>query len=304
MPVQIATATDHVDLFDRLIAFLTTGSTAGGPDWQLLRMGTTPGASALLVAPGLSDIEEIHVGISWHQDVLADAYSLGFWMFRAYNDALPDLAQPGTSAVYYFPIWNTTMPYWFIANGQRLIIATKVSTVYPAGYVGKFLPYGTPGEYPQPYYLGMVTPASTTRWSTINEAHRNFYDPGIAAVMLNPNGQWRAVFSWRDVSGGESSNSGSNYIWPYNSGNIGGSVADDRYRQWRENVDASYPLIPLILHGADPAEDIYGELQGAFAVSGFNSAVENIVEIGVDDYLVMQNMHRTARFYYAALKLE
>ncbi len=300
MAFEINTAADHVDLFDRLIAFLQDSS--GGPDWTLLDYNSAD-SRALFVAAGLTALEEIYFGVSLHASVDTDTFALGFWMFRAYNPSLDDLEQPGTSAVVYLPVWNTSMPYWFVANAQRLIITAKVSTTYQSGYVGKFLPYGTPGEYPQPYYLGMPVSSPTTRWSTTNEDNRNFWDPGLGARIALPAGTWQRTRNWSESGGGESDVSGSNYVWPYNS-NISTTAPRLRYRELRENVDGTYALWPLILHGELPDADIYGELQGAYAVSGFNNASENIVEIGGDDYLVLQNMHRTTRYYYAAVKLE
>jgi hypothetical protein len=300
MAFEIDTATDHVDLFDRLITFLQLVS--GGPGWTLLDYNSTD-SRALFVAPGLTALEEIYFGVSLHASVSTDTYALGFWMFRAYNPSLADLEQPGTSVVLYLPVWNTSIPYWFVANAQRLIIATKVSTTYQCGYVGKFLPYGTPGEYPQPYYLAMPVSSSTARWSTTSEDNRNFWDPGLSGRISTPNGVWHSVKNWEEAGAGESDVSGSNYVWPFN-GNISTTAPRTRYRELRENVDGTYPLWPLILHGTLPDDDIYGEIDGAFAVSGFNNASENVVEIGADDYLVLQNMHRTGRYYYAAVKLE
>lgn len=300
MAFEIDTAADHVDLFDRLITFLQ--QTSGGPGWTLLDYNSADNR-ALFVAPGLTALEEIYFGVSLHASVSTDTYALGFWMFRAYNPSLGDLEQPGHSFAGYLPVWNTTMPYWFVANAQRLIIVAKVSTVYPSGYIGKFLPYGTPGEYPQPYYMCMPVASSTTRWSNTSEDNRSFYDPGPTGRLSYPNGVWHTVRNWFEGSSGEQDASGGNYIWPFNS-NINTSEPRNRYRELRENVDGTYPLWPLILHGELNDADIYGELDGAFAVSGFNNATENIVEIGADEYLVVQNMHRTTRWYYAAVKLE
>lgn len=302
MAIEIDTATDHVDLFDRLMAFLQLGTTTpGGPDWTLLRYDSA-NQRALFQAPGLTGLEEIHVGISWHEDVGLDTYALGFWMFRAYNEALDDLSQPGHSGVTYMPVWNQATPYWFIANGQRLMVVAKVSTVYSAAHAGKFLPYGVPNEYAQPYYLSGVVSAPTTRWSSVNENNRNFWDPGSEGLILLPSGQWKTVSNFEENSG-ESSNTNSNYVWPFQGSSLSTTTITE-YRRMRENVDGTYPLWPLTLIGTDPVDEIYGDLDGAFAVSGFNNASENTVTVDGVQHLVVQNLHRTSRYYYAALKLE
>jgi hypothetical protein len=56
--------------------------------------------------------------------------------------------------------------------------------------------------------------------------------------------------------------------------------------------------------GTNPVSDTFGEIDGVYAVSGFNNASENTVTIDGIPYLVVQNLHRTARYYYAAIKLE
>lgn len=300
MPLEIDTATSHSDLFNRLLDFLTAAPTSG-PGWTLLDYDT--GMSALFEAEGMSATEHIYFGISLHATPAADAYAIGIWMFRDFNPALPHLAQPGHSGVRYLPLWNTGMPYWFIANAQRLIVVAKVSTTYQACYVGKFLPHGTPGEYPQPYYIGAPVVDPATRWSTISESDRNFFDPGSGrALMSLPSGIWRGVANWVEQSG-EAAVGNTNYVWPY-AANIGNNSTLFRFRELREQLDGNYWVMPLILCGEDPDLDIYGELDGAFAMSGFNNASENTITIDGLQYLVVQNMHRTARMYYCAIPLE
>jgi len=304
MAAENDTAADHVDLFARLRDFLQLGITApGGPDWELLRYNSGAGR-ALYMAHGISETEDIGVGFSIHADVGTDTYALGMWMFRSYNALLGDLEQPGMSTVVYLPIWNQPMQYWFVANGQRLIAIAKVSTVYTSAYVGKFLPFGTPGEYPQPYYVAAPVSSPTRRWSSTDESDRCFFDPGASAYVLLPGaGTWRAVTNFQQGSGDELQTSGTNHIWPFAAASFSSNITV-RYRELRENVDATYPLWPLTIVGFNPDRDTYGDLDGAFAVSGFNNASENTVTIGGVPYLVIQNIHRTERYYYCAVKLE
>lgn len=304
MAVETGTATDHDDLFDKLRTFLSTAGPTG-PGWTELDYEAGD-RTVIFQAPGLSTTEEIHVGFGVVESVGTDSFALTGWMFRSYNSGLGHQVQPGHSGLGYHPLWDTSIPYWFIANGQRVIIVTKVSTVYTASYLGKFLPYGVPGEYPQPYYLGMPNSANT-RWSSTDESFRNFFDPGAhnGSRMLNPNGTWYNVADHQQSGGGESNTDNTNYIWPYNTpmGTTSAS-ARTRYRELRQNLDDTVPHYPLVLLGENPATDIYGILDGAFAVSGFSIASEDTVEIDTIDHLVVQNVFRTSRFHYAAMKLE
>jgi hypothetical protein len=299
--IETGTATDHDDLFDKLRTFLGTGGSTG-PGWTELDYNGTD-RTVLFEAPGLSTTEEIHFGFGVEASVGTDSFALTGWMFKAYNDALGHKSQPGISGVGYHAVWDDSIPYWFIANGQRVIIITKVSTVYTASYLGKFLPYGVPGDYPQPYYVGM--PASgNSRWSTTSETFRNFFDPGdhVGSEMLNPNGTWYRVGNYVESSG-ESVVTDGNYLWPYSVA-FGSNLARTRWREMRNNVDDTVPLWPIVLVGEDPSGDTYGMLDGAFAVSGFSLSSEDLVTSDAVDHLVVQNVFRTARYYYAAMKLE
>lgn len=271
--------------------------------WTELDYNSTDN-TAIYQAPGLSGTEEIHMGFGYVADPGTDAYALTGWMFRSYNPLLAHQSQPGHSGLGYHPVWNTSIPYWFIANGQRVIIVTKISTVYTASYLGKILPYGVPGEWPQCYYLGMPT-SSNSRWSSISENFRNFWDPGntTGSRMLNPDGNWYNVNNFYDSSGSEVSSDGTNYIWPYQAQFGTAASARTRWREIRDNVDGSRTLVPCILCGENPSTDIWGELDGTFACSGFNAASEDIIVQGGEKHLLVQNIFRTTRYYYAAIKM-
>jgi hypothetical protein len=301
--IEIDTASDHIDLFDRLMSFLQQGSTSGGPGWMLLRYDSSA-RSALFEAPGLSGTDEIRVGINWNASVVDDAYAIGFFMFRGYNEDLADDQQPGFSGYYYLPVWNTAMPYWFVANGQCVKVVAKVSTIYSAAYAGRYLPNGLPDEYTQPYFVGAPVLNPTVRWSTNDENHRNFWDPGEAARMLNPSGVWHPAQNFTDISGESEYSSPAQHVHPYAMGSTLAGAVRLRYRELRENLDGGYWLMPCILAGDAPVADEYGELDGVFAVNGFNNAAENTIDFDGASYLVVQNLFRTTRFHYAAIKLE
>lgn len=305
MPFETGTATDHADLFSKLRTFLVAADPTG-PAWTELDYDAVNN-TAIFLAPGLSGTEEIHVGFGYVESAGTDAYALTGWMFRSYNGSLGHQSQPGHSGLGYHPLWDDSMTYWFIANGQRVIVVTKVSTVYTASYLGKFLPYGIPGEYPQPYYMSMPNSANT-RWSSTVETFRNFFDPGdhTGSRMLNPNGSWYSVANFTAAGGGaESATSTNNYIWPFNAAYGPASTATTtRFRELRQNIDDTIPAWPLVLVGEVPSTDIYGVLDGAVAVSGFTLGSEDTVEIDGVDHLVVQNTFRTARYYYGAIKLE
>jgi hypothetical protein len=292
MTYATGTATSHTNLFALLRTFL--GTTAG---WTELVYEASPNPRMLFRAPGLSGTENIHIGFRLYADVPGDTFGIYGWMARSYDAGMDMESQPGMSGLRFMPLWDTSTPYWLHANGQRTIVVAKVSTTYQASYAGKFLQYGTAGEYGQPYYLGMPHSAAI-RYSTISESVRNFWDPG-PGLICNPNGSWYTVRNFYESSGVETADTATNWVHPY-----GGSSSDirARWRELRDNLDGSYSMFPLIISGASPNADIYGELDGVMAVPGFSAASEDTLTVGGDTWRIFQNGFRTARYYFAAIK--
>lgn len=299
MSTSYGTATDHDNLFELLRTFLTTGI-GTGENWTELDYSTAD-RSVLFEAPGLSGTEEIHVGLQLYEDVDADTFGFYGWMFRAYDSGLAHTLQPGNSATRFHPTFDTSIPYWFFANAQRVIVVTKISTVYTASYIGKFLQYGTPGEYGQPYYLGMPY-SGPLRFSSERHDFRNFWDPGDGSQILRPSGSWTTCRNHDDASSAETPATSGTYVHPYHDRSGSSSnTARTRWRELRENVDGSYTRFPLMLTGSSPDADIFGELDGAYAIPGFGTASEDDLTIGGDSYLIFQDCYRTGRWNYAAI---
>jgi hypothetical protein len=109
--------------------------------------------------------------------------------------------------------------------------------------------------------------------------------------------------SWMGFSGNRSGASGG-YIWPY-----GYTFANAL-----PNLDGTYPLLPIVLHSDEGNSGVYpnitivnpniwGELDGVLAVTGHANASENIITVGRTDYLVVQNINRTTKTDFFAVKL-
>ena len=65
-----------------------------------------------------------------------------------------------------------SIPYWFLADGRRVIIVAKITTVYEHAYLGFLDAYATPGEWTYPLVVGvsdvsMAEPGATSaNWNT------------------------------------------------------------------------------------------------------------------------------------------
>jgi len=291
MAVETGTATDYLDLLNKLRVFLTTNETlvAAGQNWTEMRWQNSN--ELILKGPGLAGQDEIYVGIKAFESVASDYYNWEMRGYVGYDAGFDFTAQPGASPATYIHLINTSIPYWFIANGQRFIVIAKVSTTYQSAYLGFHLRYGTPSQYPYPLIVAGTSSTSTYRWSTTNHNYRFIRDPGRYTMRAYyVDGSWWA------------------FVNHYDSG-VNETVEDDRnvfprdMDYYRDNPDGSYTLIPCVLNMDTPANGVLGELDGVHYVSGFNNVSENIITINSVNYLVVQNVYRTGIDDYMAVEL-
>ena len=304
------TASNYRDLYDRLVTFLTTDAAlvAAGQQWTVLRNTSDSSNQELIIkAPGLSAADNIYCGLRTSENAPS-----GYWLwdlqgFIGYNGANTFANQPGAIPGSWIPrlaLWNQPIPYWFVANGRRVVVVAKVSTVYEAAYLGFVLPYATPGQYPYPLLVGgSMTGERGYLYSNTSSNHRHFTDPGetqqnnayTACMLRAPGGDWRAYQNAYNPSS-EQRYDGPRQVWPKNVRNM---------VEERQALDGSYVLTPLMLSDYSSAADhnLVGELDGCYHVSGFGNAAENLVTVAGVDHLVVQNVYRTAQREYWALRL-
>lgn len=224
--------------------------------------------------------------------------------------------QPGLNpdGFMVIPTWPNAMPYWFAANGRRVVFVFKVSTNFESGYAGLFLPFATPAQYALPLCIGgSMAPNSTSyRYDRVAPEHSVFCMPGMTSstssgvtfinystlkVML-PDGSWFGMGNRPSSSGTSESYLG----W----GNTPGSVyPHDSYGYgFRENIGGGYSILPAQLFQRQTAGRWLGQLDGVAIISGFGNGAENTGTIGTDDYVVFSNCYRSDIREYWALKAE
>ncbi len=281
MPYEIGTASGHYDLLAKIKAFVTSSVQMGaGNEWVAERDDTSGDDHELILrGPGLSGTEEIFVGIKTYQSIDSDYYNFKVVGCTGYNSGDNFEAQPGVSGRIGVPMWNQSIPYWLVANCQRIILAAKIETVYEVFYIGKITPYASPNQYPYPVaVVGMLTSGAATRYSNTSYS-MGFKNGDTAALVIRRNdGAWVQAKTW-----------------PWKNSWIGGSTETLR------DTGGVYPILPIILYETTP--DHFGEFDGIFYVSGFNNATENTMTIGGDTYVVIHNAWRTGFQDYVAIKL-
>jgi len=223
MAYLTGTATNAADLWTKLLAFLTTNTAlvAAGQAWQTV--WTAPGGApnstdVMLKGPGLAGGDAVYVGLRRTDNTLtlnesliwlsgATGYSSSATQFNGHVNSLGN-----TPAMF---IDNAAMTYWFVANGRRFVVVTKMSTVYNAMYAGLYHPYAVPSEYPYPLFiggsrgfsaLGGSFPVPTTwraaqslQYSAFPYAQGNYFSASswsdTQALFLAPDATWMGVTS-------------------------------------------------------------------------------------------------------------
>lgn len=263
-------------------------ASAAGIAYEIVRYTTVAGEASghelIMKAPGLTGLEEIYIGLRTYHSVASDYYNVLAGVFTGYVPGNTFDTQPG-AFLAGCPAHNNRIDYWLTMNGQRIALAMKVGTpVYEHVYLGKFLPYARPSQYPYPVICGgTLVGAAATRFS---ESTHDFYLRGAASARmgLRTPGGW--ISPW---------------CYPWGNAFLTGTSASSTQLQARD-TETQYPLLPVELH--DNSANLYGQLDGIFHVSGFNNAVENTLTIGSDDYVVMQSVARTGHTDYYAMRMD
>lgn len=317
MAVEIGTATDHVDLYNKLYTFLTSNAdlVAAGQNWTLAWSHPSasypyaPGQTTsdiVLKGPGNAGLDQVFVGMRLVEDLNNDRQ--GMWF-----SGCQGLIETNTAYSAHFnsvrpmhvPLYDQATPYWFVANGRRFIVVAKISTTYVACYEGLFLPYATPEEYPYPM-ISSGCSATQRRWSDEDIAHTHFcmpYDNWTSTYYNHPTGipdtvDGRLYFMTPGgVWVGANNRRTDIHVFPW--------VSASFVSTQQTLLGGGHMLTPATLLAFDQKiTATVGVLEGVFHVPGFGNAAENLVNVGGVDHLVVQNMFRTDFTDYWALRLE
>lgn len=282
-------------------------ATANG--WVTLRYKTDDPASheLILKGSGLSGTEEIFVGFRTYENVTADYYNLLAGTFIGYQAANSFDTQPG-ARLSGVPMHNQLIEYYLSLDASCIVLCGKVGVgVYESGYVGKMLPYATPGEFPAPLVNGgMLTDAAATRFSDTTHS-MGFKGSKANFALRNQAGAWvqPACHPWGNTL-------------------LAGTGAALNNSSARDTA-GTYVLQRVTL--TDTSPNVYGCLNRVFQVSGFNLVADTVLQLGgtytVDDtgkttlqivneiigtaggraFVVLRDTYRTAFGDYFALEM-
>lgn len=320
MAYETGTATDAQDWYDKLETFLTANVdlVAATTEWTVVWTNATNDAKVFR-ATGAAGGDSIYVGMQLVLNVGLDQAYVEMVGMTGYISSATDLwghVNVTPVAVRTFLDFSP-FTYWWTANGRRLAVAHKISTVYQAAYAGFMLPYVLPTSYPDPVLIGGMCMGfrdsddynpSIRDWRSQDRAHSGFWDsarfssgtqdPGC--YLLDPSYLWKKVANW-NVGSTEvrthpyyPDSSDYSYMSAVGSGKMIEAISD---------LYGGDEWVAPITYIAGDSETIYGALDGFFHAKGIRQNAESVITVDGDAYLVIQNVHRTGRKDYVALRL-
>lgn len=317
MAWETGTAANHNDLLTKLRTF----AVANG--WTSLQWEAPSGlgpAKLKLRGPGAGPTRQVFINIQTMADTIAPYYSWKMSGAIGYSPAAAEGLQLGElEAPCYLNLWENPITYWFFVNDRRIIVVAKCSTSYMTAYLGFFLPFGLPPQYPFPLMVAgdYLLPVY---WSNANAGRRSMCDPGAdsqvsaGAYLRMPNGKW-AIFNNHDT-GSEVNNMASPgfyadscYVWPWatnesqlgtsydgfpglSAGGTSGGGGLDNLQATRQNERPIWPAMLIPYYGPP-----FGVMDGVHCIPGQGLAAEQQVTVSLPDprtFLVFQNINRTS----------
>jgi hypothetical protein len=283
------------------------------PAWAQMR--GVAGSEYIWRAPGNANVDQIYVGVSRFFDTGSGNYDDwrmgGFTGFTAGNGFRN---QPGANTVPVMCLWNGSIPYWFIADGRRVLIVAQISTVIESGYLGFIDAYASPGQYAYPLAVGgtmgwtpeLAATSPNWRYGYAGDEHSAFWQhlkgesfghaQAHALQLRRPDGVWRGFSASEYFVPGVNDNAYGS-VWPYTSSR--------RFQNVRPGLDGTYPTFPILLNERTDSStaNIFGELSGVCATTGHGNASLNTLAIGRESWLVVGNVNYTAKNNYCAMRL-
>lgn len=259
-------------------------------------------------APGNDGTGAILVGARSFYRADVGYYDWEVFAFDGWDSAQPIGGQPGAQRNLYLPLQNSSIPYWFVADGRRAIVVAKIAGAqYETAYLGFLEPYFTPAQLPYPMAiaaslaLGDTIPNwDNTGWLASNATNRHRSIVHSDSVTANTigyahtrarrlDGAWAPFFA---TSNDAQVTEAAGWIWPY----YGGVTNLDTC------IDGGYALFPVCL--IDTAPNTWGQLSGVSFLTGQALSAETLVTLGPISHLAVPNVNRTDRNDFLAVRLD
>lgn len=330
MATESGTCDNYLDLLTRLRDFLTanTDLVTAGEEWDQIGGPTSgdivAGDFLSFKGKGLGGTDEILVSLTSTFNAAAGYYNIGLRGHTAYNEASPGIDQIGTdSKLVYLPLANTSMAYWFFANGRHFKVVVRHNTRYDAMYAGFLLPEHLPTDWSYPLFIGGSSCLSTMLASSDSVWHSNFWNPGAqgdengddaCAYLFSPVQAWvpirnvhastvtattevltgtrgRCTVPWSNAADWNLRRCLDNSAW-FERGQLAAFGSDI-------NSGAQYNEVPEL-------GTFYGAFDGVYFTPSFGAVAEGIVTdpSTSEEFQMFPNVFRTSDAEFAAFLVE
>jgi hypothetical protein len=289
MAYTSGTATDYKDLMARLATYV------GSHGWAVIEQTSS---SLYLCGEGLAALDQIYCGIDAFENTGSGFYNwelAGSFGYRAGRTVSNHPMSSGPNKCFAY-LWDTSIPYWFVVNGRRIIVVAKIGTTYQTIHLGLLTVPGTDAQYSYPLLIGGSGNTRAQAYSdstSLNSAFWGINNTGNSygnGMLCLPGGKWQAVEhnsgSYDGRIGVASENLG---LAPYMLSSI-----DDIYV-----IDQIY----MADNPTSTSTNIYGAVEGLFRVSGDRNSAENIITVSGINYLVVPDVFRSSIESFCALRL-
>lgn len=320
------TATDYLDLLTKLRDFLTTNTdlVTAGEEWEVIGgLAAGPMTTADFLSfkgQGLGGTDQIFVSLSSYTSVPGGLYQVLLRGHTAYNPGAPGVDQVGSDSKWvYLPLANSSLAYWFYANGRHFKVVTRLNGRYDAMYAGFILPEHLPDDWSYPLFIGGSTYAQTVTAASDQPHHSNFWNPNASARENGGNScayLFSPIQAWVPIR--NSYNDGPNLTGARGRVSVPWSNAmSSNVRRCLDNT-AWFTRGQLVGFGYDTAYGavgfdempelgtFYGAYDGVFYSPAFAAVAEAIITDPVSgrEYQLFPNVFRTGDSEFAAFELE
>lgn len=295
------TATDFFDMFSKIRSWMTTTAAWTELKWTAPAAGTRGELWIQGIGGGAS--QPVIAGFRTFRNATNSYFGIEMRCSLDYDAALDFDSQQSPGPTVWFNIWDAPMTYWFYANTRRLIMVVKCGTAYISGYVGCFLPFALPDEYPFPLYVG-GNYRDVAVYNVDDSANRMIADPGATTAYFHR----RDVSGWRRMSN-HGPDAGSNwyadfantttaFLWPARNYPSNGWSYDDPnfgtklFSLLRPVAGGARPIYQC--HIVDPvSESFVGALDGVFYLPGHGLVPEQEIVSSGRTFRIFQNITRS-----------
>jgi len=309
MPHLIGEVTGTLDDKAHFKFFNVFKNFANNNGWTTLMENDPSATDKYVLLKGTDITGDTYIGLkTYGPNHIAVCASTGYLPSQTFDNQ-PNMYQVG------IPLYYDKVRYWITLNNRRIAFCCQVGTAhYESGYIGKFIPYCSPAQYPYPVacagmfgYYDASYLLSTNPYTSDPDYYYRLPYKGPGSIVSNYLSVSNPAYNMAVYS-----NFTGKWFYP--------AIHPFNYLGTRMNtstVNNKYPLYELEIcnpnmnnsGGTDTITQrspggIYGKLDGIYYVSGSYMYPEDTFVIGGNTYIVFRDRNLDAAGNHYAMRLD